>query len=288
MPFYRSYDDAALSYRVVGPASSTPLVCLAGGPGRDAAYLGGLGGLDRTYRLLIPDSRGTGHSPPADDPDRYAFPALAQDLEALRAELDVERFALLAHGAAAATAQCYAAAHPGRLTHLVLVCPEGRIQAARGELPDDAREIFESRSAEPWWPEAAAAVKGLATTSEPEQVRTLLAQAAPMAYARWEAPQRTHAAQAPAQDNPVPRAGFPQGVDDLTRLAVLRELDELPCPALVVTGALDTITGERVGETVAASFPRGEWRRLSGVGHYPWVDDPALFRAAVGSFLGAL
>ncbi|MFF0743206.1 alpha/beta fold hydrolase [Streptomyces sp. NPDC004111] len=287
MPFYRSYDDTALAYRVLGP-SSTPLVCLAGGPGRDAAYLGDLGGLDRSYRLLVPDARGTGQSPPADDPDRYSFPALAQDLESLRRELGLERFVLLAHGAAAATAQCYAAAHPGRLSRLVLVCPEGRVQAARSELPSDTLEIFESRSAEPWWPEASAAVQQLATTSDPERIRTLLAQAAPMAYARWDAPQRAHAAAAPSQDNPVPRAGFPQGVDDLARLAVLKNLREVPCPVLVVTGELDTITGVRVGELVADSFPRGEWRRLSGVGHYPWVDDPELFRAAVTSFLGAL
>jgi pimeloyl-ACP methyl ester carboxylesterase len=287
MPHYRSYDDAALVYRLLGPSSS-PLVCLAGGPGRDAAYLGNLGGLDRSYRLLIPDSRGTGNSPPSDDPDRYAFPALAQDLEALRAHLDLERFALFAHGAAAATAQVYAASYPERLSHLILVCPEGRVQRAQGELPDDAREVFESRRTEPWWPEASAAVQQLATASEPEEVRALLAQAAPMAYARWGAPQRSHAAAETAQNNPVPRAGFPQGVDDLARLAVLKKLREVSCPVLVVTGELDTITGVRVGETVAGSFPRGEWRRLSGVGHYPWVDDPDLFRASVTSFLGAL
>ncbi|GHH32121.1 alpha/beta fold hydrolase [Streptomyces candidus] len=287
MPHYRSYDDAALSFRLLGPASS-PLICLAGGPGRDAAYLGGLGGLDRSYRLVIPDARGTGNSPPSDDPDRYAFPALAQDLETLRAHLCLDRFALLAHGAASATAQVYAASYPERLSHLVLVCPEGRIQRAQGELPDDAREIFESRSSEPWWPDAAAAVRRLATASEPEEVRTLLAQAAPMAYARWDAPQRSHAAKKHSQNNPVPRAGFPQGVDDLARLSVLDNLREVLCPVLVVTGELDTITGVRVGQTVADSFPRGEWRRLSGVGHYPWVDDPDLFRASVTSFLGAL
>ncbi|MGW7414536.1 alpha/beta fold hydrolase [Streptomyces sp. NPDC054863] len=288
MPNYRSYDDAALAYRVLGPASSVPLVCLSGGPGRDAAHLGNLGGLDRAYRLLIPDSRGTGSSPQAADPDRYAFPALAQDLESLRAHLGVDRFALLAHDAAAATAQSYAATHPERLSQLVLVCPEGRLQGVRDELPDDTREIFESRRAEEWWPDAADAVRRLATASEPEEVRVLLARAAPMAYARWDAPQRAHAAAEPARLRQVPRTGFHQGVDDRARRAVLANLREVSCPVLVVTGELDTITGVRVGEAVAASFPRGEWRRLPGVGHYPWVDDPDLFRAAVSSFLGAL
>ncbi|MFJ2741571.1 alpha/beta fold hydrolase [Streptomyces sp. NPDC087440] len=286
MPHYRSYDDATLAYRVLG-SSPTPLVCLAGGPGRDVSYLGDLGGLDREHRLVVPDSRGTGHSPPAADPDRYAFPALAQDLEFLRAHLGLERFALLAHGAAAATAQSYAAAYPDRLSHLVLVCPEGRIQGTRDELPDDTREIFESRSAEPWWPDASAAVRDLATAG-PQDARPLLARAAPAAYARWETPQHTHAEAEPDQLHPVPRAGFTQGVDDLARLAVLKNLREVSCPVLVVTGGLDTVTGVRAGSAVADSFPRGEQRRLAGVGHYPWVDDPDLFRAAVASFLGAL
>lgn len=72
MPHYTSYDGTELAYqdRGEGPV----LLALAGGPGRDAAYLGDLGGLDRGRRLVVPDSRGTGGSPPAGDPRAYSFP----------------------------------------------------------------------------------------------------------------------------------------------------------------------------------------------------------------------
>ncbi|NGO73341.1 alpha/beta hydrolase, partial [Streptomyces sp. SB3404] len=61
MPHYTSYDGARLAYRTLGEASaSAPLVCLAGGPAREAAYLGDLGGLSAYRPLVIPDSRGTG------------------------------------------------------------------------------------------------------------------------------------------------------------------------------------------------------------------------------------
>ncbi|WP_374230916.1 alpha/beta fold hydrolase, partial [Streptomyces sp. UNOC14_S4] len=69
-----SNDWMELAYRTLGPreregdGAPTTVICLAGGPGRDAAYLGDLGGLDARHRLVIPDSRGTGASPPSPDP----------------------------------------------------------------------------------------------------------------------------------------------------------------------------------------------------------------------------
>lgn len=282
---YASYDGAELAYRVLGPrdgAAAPPLVCLAGGPGRDAAYLGDLGGLDEHRPLVVPDSRGTGASPPAADPSGYAFPRLAQDLEALRQHLGLERFALLAHDAAAATAQAYAAAHPERLSHLVLVCPGARLQ---GELPDDAREIFEARSDEPWWEDAYTAVQALPTASDLDDVRDLLRRAAPLAYGRWEEPQQAHAASEGAQLGPVPRAGFWQGVDEAARLALVERLRAVRCPALVVTGARDGVTGVRAGELAAASLAHASARALPEVGHFPWVDAPDLFRTTVEDFV---
>ncbi|MGW3247546.1 alpha/beta fold hydrolase [Streptomyces sp. NPDC001070] len=282
MPHYTSYDGTEIAYqdRGEGPV----LLALAGGPGRDAAYLGDLGGLDRGRRLVVPDSRGTGGTPPATDPLAYSFLRLAQDVEALREHLGLERFALLAHDASAATAQAYAAAYPERLTHLVLVTPGSRLQ---GELPDDAREIFESRVGEPWWPDAVAALAELETADDLGRVRALLLQVAPMAYGRWDEPQRAHAAAEGSQLHPVPRAGFWQGVDEPARLAVLARLREVACPVLVITGDRDAITGMRAGEVVAASFPHARLQPLHAVGHFPWVDEPGLFRPVVEEFLAS-
>lgn len=280
MPHFMSYDGTEIAYRTLGEGPA--LVCLAGGPARDAAYLGELGGLDASHRLVIPDSRGTGDTPPAQDPAAYAFTRLAQDVEVLREHLGLERFALLAHDAAAATAQAYAASYGERLTHLVLVNPGSRLQ---GELPDDAREIFQERAAEPWWPEAVVALHDLETADDLAEIKVLLLRIAPMAYGRWDEPQRAHAASEAAQLHPVPRAAFWQGVDELARLALLAGLREVTCPVLVITGDRDAVSGMHAGEVVAESFPGGRWQPLHEVGHYPWVDDPGLFRPIVEEFL---
>ncbi|MDX6330901.1 MAG: proline iminopeptidase [Streptomycetaceae bacterium] len=280
MAHYTSYDGTEIAYRELG--EGPPLICLAGGPGRDAAYLGDLGGLDAGRRLVIPDSRGTGESAPAADPAAYAFPRLAEDLEALREQLGLECFDLLAHDAAAATAQAYAASHGERLRRMVLVTPGSRLQ---GKLPEDAREIFESRSAEPWWPEAMAALQDLEAAEDMDRVKELLPLIAPMAYGRWEVPQRTHAATEPAELNPVPRAGFWQGVGEPTRKALLERLRDVKSPVLVITGDRDAVSGTCAGKVVSESFPQGRWQPLHEVGHYPWVDEPELFRPVVEEFL---
>lgn len=289
MPHFSSYDGTRLSYRTLGNdptgGDRPPLVCLAGGPARDAAYLGDLGGLGAYRPLIVPDARGTGDSPAAADPSEYAFPRLAEDLEALRRHLEIDRFALLAHDAAAATAQTYAASHPSRLTHLVLLNPGSRLQ---GELPDDAPEIFESRAAEgDWWEDAYAAVRLLQDATDLTEIRTLLLRAAPMAYGRWEAPQRAHAAAEGEQLNPVPRAGFWQGVDEASRKAIEEALRKVDAPVLAVTGELDAVTGVQAGEAVTASFPHARHHTLRGVGHYPWIDAPGSLTRLLEDFLRA-
>ncbi|NLU71174.1 alpha/beta hydrolase [Streptomyces sp. HNM0575] len=289
MPHFSSYDGAELSYRLLGGdppgRERPPVVCLAGGPARDAAYLGDLGGLGAYRRLVLPDARGTGDSPAAADPGEYSFPRLSEDVEALRAHLGLDRFALLAHDAATATAQTYAAAHPDRLTHLVLLNPGSRLQ---GELPDDAREIFNSRAQEgDWWAEAHTAVQLLDQAADFDEVRSLLFRAAPMAYARWDEPQRAHAAAEGDQLNPVPRAGFWQGVDEPARLTVLDALRDVDAPVLVVTGDLDAVTGMRAGEAVAESFPNARLHTLKDTGHYPWIDSPGSLVRLLQDFLPA-
>jgi pimeloyl-ACP methyl ester carboxylesterase len=276
-------DGTGVAYRAWGAGpGAPPLVALAGGPGRDAAYLGDLAGIGAGHRIVVPDMRGTGATPAAADPAAYAFPRLAGDVEALREHLGAERLALLAHSAGAATAQAYVAQHPARVTHLVLVAPGSRLQ---GVPPEDAPAIFASRSAEPWHADAAAALAALHDAEDLDEVRSLLARVAPMAYARWDEPQRAHAAAEGAQLHPVPRAGFWQGIDDPARRALLAALRTVPTPVLVLTGALDAVSGVRAGEAVAASFPHARHETLPDAGHYPWVDAPDAFRAAVDGFL---
>jgi pimeloyl-ACP methyl ester carboxylesterase len=64
VPSFASYDGTEIGYRLLG--DGPPLVCLPGGPGRAAEYLGDLGGLAASRQLVLLDPRGVGSS--ADPP----------------------------------------------------------------------------------------------------------------------------------------------------------------------------------------------------------------------------
>ncbi|MER6095803.1 alpha/beta fold hydrolase [Streptomyces sp. NPDC001728] len=140
MPHFTTYDGTELAYRVSGEGE--PLVCLAGGPPRDADHLGGLSA-HRTLVLL--DALGTGASAAPADPGTYRDDRQAYDVEALRVHLGLERIDLLGHSAGGDLATLYAAAHPGRIRSLVLVASPGR--ALGVDATDEERESHRAADA---------------------------------------------------------------------------------------------------------------------------------------------
>ena len=121
VPSFASYDGTQIGYRVVG--DGPPLVCLPGGPGRASDYLGDLGGLSGSRRLVLLDPRGVGLSADPVDPATFSVNRLVSDVESLRAHLGLDQMDLLAHSAGAVLATLHAAEHPRRLSKLILVTP---------------------------------------------------------------------------------------------------------------------------------------------------------------------
>lgn len=74
----------------------------------------------RGYRLVAYDARGHGASSPA---DRYGYPELTGDLEAVLAQLEIERVALVGSSMGAATAMAFALENPERVAALVQITP---------------------------------------------------------------------------------------------------------------------------------------------------------------------
>ena len=276
MPTYTSHDGTELAYRVEG--TGDPVIVWPGGPARDPAYLGDLGGLATVAgrSLVIPDPRGTGASPLPADSTAYGPSALADDLEALRAHLRLERLDLLCHSAGASVALLYAARHPGRIGRLVLVTPG--TSAVGLDISDDEWEARVAlRSHEPWFASARRALD-----SEDDSPATRQAMS-PFLYGRWTGTAQQHAATDDAQRNREGTRAFRAAPVDAA--ATRAALTSLRAPVRVVVGELDLMPGPDLGAELAALFADGSCVVQPGAAHFPWVDDPARFARKVSSAL---
>ncbi|MER7949533.1 alpha/beta hydrolase [Streptomyces sp. NPDC096079] len=278
MPTFTSHDGTELAYRVQGEGE--PLVCLAGGPMRDAGYLGDLGGLAAHRTLVLLDARGTGASAVPADPGTYRCDRQVGDVEALRAHLGLERIDLLGHSAGGNLAVLYAAAHPERIRSLVLVTSAGRALGVvtTDEEWDKAAEVFADR---PWYPEARAALDALDADTPLRRVHEI---AAPFGYGRWDAHAQEHAAAGGRETN-WEGAPLYHGEGAYDPDATRRALGALSAPVLVVAGEHDAGPTPAKAAEAAACFPHAEVVVQPGAGHFPWVDDAEAFVRPVAAFL---
>jgi proline-specific peptidase len=98
-----------------------PLVVVPGGPGSSHEYLlPNLYRLAASYRVVFIDERGCGRSPRLEDASQYTVEKMADDLEAVRAALQLGKIAVLGHSFGGVVAQAYAFKYQANLSHLIL------------------------------------------------------------------------------------------------------------------------------------------------------------------------
>jgi proline iminopeptidase len=115
-----SINGVDLYVRVIG--DGPPMIVLHGGPDFDHTYL--LPELDQlagSFRLIYYDQRGRGRSARGVRPEDVGIESELADLEQLRRHLQLDSVAILGHSWGGVLAMEYAARHPERVSHLVLM-----------------------------------------------------------------------------------------------------------------------------------------------------------------------
>lgn len=272
------HDDVRLHYRISG--RGPVLIAHPGGPGTSAAFLGDLAGLDAVATVVWLDPRGTGGSTAPADADAYTLADYAADVDALRQHLGLDRVGLLGFSHGGMVAMRYGVDHSAHLSHLILLDTAAALDAVAMERVGAA---MDRRQGEPWYAE----VRPLLDTDEAEAtddeaMATMLA-ILPMYFHSWDATAQRFTAT-------LTGAGFhsrvgPAWAKEEATLDLRPELGRIAATTLVVAGEDDFICDVVSAGQMAEAIPGAQLVIIPDAGHFPWVEQPAAFRAALDRFL---
>jgi pimeloyl-ACP methyl ester carboxylesterase len=246
---------------------------------QDSVYLGELGGLSAHRQLIMVDLRGTGRSAIPEDAASYRCDRLADDVEALREHLGLDRIDLLAHCAGANLAALYVARHPERVGMLALITPSP-VAVGITTTGEARREVALLRKDEPWFEAAFAALEAIVAGNGTDWKAI-----DPFFYGRWDAAAQAHLAAQDGHQNTEAAAAYgAEGAfePDATRAA----LTAFNAPVLLLAGETDLNSIPSVVAEYAGLFPNAEFGVQPGAGHFPWVDDAEALVATTAAFLG--
>jgi pimeloyl-ACP methyl ester carboxylesterase len=275
--YWESNDGLRLHYRdYAGGAGRPPIVCIPGLTRNARDFEGVAERLAGGWRLLCVDLRGRGESAHAKDPMSYVPATYAQDVEALFAALDLERFVL------------FGTSLGGLITMLLAASGKERIA---GALLNDIGPVLETRGLDhirsyvgrsqnwPTWLHAA----------------RFLAEAQGDRYPDWKLDQWLVYAKRLCRLTQAGRIVFdydmriaepfkqPGGDAGFDLWPAFRALAGIP--SLVVHGGISDLLSAETVARMTAEVPDMESVTVPNVGHAPTLDEPEA-AAAIDALLG--
>jgi 3-oxoadipate enol-lactonase len=265
---YARSGDLRIAYELRVPvvARRRPWLVLVQGLGFDrTGWEPILAPLQRRFRLILIDNRGSGDSDPSPQPFQVA--QMAKDVIAVLDHAGIATAHMLGISLGGMIAQELAAEHPDRVDALVLAATTPRLRSGY-PVPRESMALF---AAGPFLSGEAKghrhvtnALAAETVRDRPEVVEHLVAHVA----ARPTSP-RAASGQAIAGAGYVSRHG-PEAIRART---------------LVLHGDADTVVDPRNGRMLASRIPDAQLQSFPGLGHLMFWEDPDAFAAAVTSFL---
>jgi pimeloyl-ACP methyl ester carboxylesterase len=227
--------------------------------------------LSNRYHVYCLDVRGRGESEWG-PPDGYHMEAYVSDLEAVRAALGLEQFALVGTSMGGLIAMQYAAQHPERVSRVVFndigpdISPDG-LQRIMKMLTSAPEAFTDLKAVVRYYREENAPV--LARRSDDEVLE----------YARWHVRKADVGVYMWKMDPAVRSAAAtppPMAPWDAYRA--------VSCPVLIVRGANSDVLGVETATAMAEAHPGTRIAEVPGVGHAPSLNEPEA-ALALESFL---
>jgi proline iminopeptidase len=276
-----------------GDPAAPALLFAHGGPGQGCYDFMKTQGdlLARRLRIVGVDQRGTLRSAPLPGVPPLTPDLLVADFEALRLRLRIESWAVLGHSAGGGYALRYVTSHPGVVRAVIFDCPCWDADMTdRNRLPVVARRL-----------------EALGQLADAERCRELAAKSvrlgfgddtkgAMRALGRYYMEQFFHDPDSAAdfsqllEDSGFSQEQWQRGNSHWPLLAALYEpllplLARVRRPALLLRGQDDLVAAPGMLAAFAASVAGGQVRVFERSGHYPYLEEPDAYAAAVTEFV---
>ena len=226
-------------------------------------------------RLVHVDLRGSGRS--TGDPADLTFDVLADDLEAVRKEIGVDKVAVLGHSILGVLAIEYGKRRPESVSHVIVVGTptSGDIAAMAAQ----GSAFFEEQASED---RKQVLRENLATLPEGASMSAAMYAQTPMRFydARFDA--------APLFAGASAKFGLLQhlmGTLITPAWTVRAEAESLQVPIFIALGRHDYVTPHVLWDGLAEEFPNGTRHLFEKSGHQPFFEEPEAFAEAVARWM---
>lgn len=268
-----------IHYTVRG--SGPVLMAHSGGPGFDARTWENFGGIDEFVTIVCIHPRGSGLSGDALD-ESYLLPDYADDMEALRLYLGLDRPVVMGWSHGGMVAQQFAFTYPDSLSKLILM----DTSAYFGEFLGDIEASVQAFKDQPWYAESYAALqKEWAGEYETgEDMARLWAEEMKFYFKVFDA--RAQAYHQRTKDLPLRIESLKVFNDQEAGTFDLRpHIKNIKVPTLVIVGRHDFITNVAMAEEMVRHIPDARLEIFEDSGHFALVEQPEEFYRVIREFV---
>ena len=236
--------------------------------------------LESEFTLIYYDTRGGGGSQSPASAEDINVGAFVEDLEALRAHLGLDSFALIGHSHGGYIAMNYALKYQRHVSHLLPLDaqlgveePGQDLQRTLPELAKDPRLADAAKAfGEPWQ---------LETDSD---VSALVERIAPLYFMDPEG-EGVAALREYARTHRLPVTTMRASDTSDGRFPVRDKLHTIRVPTLVLVGRHDFICSPVQAQIIHEGISGSKLAVFEKSGHFPWLDESDLFFSTVTNFL---
>ncbi|HTQ46141.1 MAG TPA: alpha/beta hydrolase [Polyangiaceae bacterium] len=269
-------DGVTLAYHVAG--SGPRCLVVPGGPGLTWTYAR-MPSLEKRLTLVYLEPIGSGASGRLPPDQKYSLQRYADQLEAFRVAVGLDRMCLVGHSHGGMIALRYAAQHSERVSALVAYDAPDRTDKDFGDaIFANAKKWFEGK---PWYQGAIDAFSGPDSKTDAEGT-AVWAKILPLYFYDYDSNAAAYdaagkVAYSVAPDTQAAKTGHP--------LDMRTEFPGIQAPTLVIVGARDFIASEPFAREIASGIRGAQLVVLEKSGHMGHVEEPERFAAVVGDFV---